>query len=300
VSSPIDIRPFRRGDREQLTALVNAHIEAVVPGWSVSVNAVLSQLEREPGEIVVDPWVTGRTTLVALRRERVVAAAHLLRYAADDRVGEAYRNAGEIRWLACLPGEAAAGDVLAGACVRELEGWGVARQCADGALPSPATYGVPACWPHVRGVLQRAGFVPGGHVEIIMAATVGDLPAAGPAPLPELGLDRTLGTAATRFTARLDGEVAGLVEVRTDMTNGGALSRLAGWGDLWELHVAERLRRRGIATWLVGQAADWLRLARVERVIAEARPEDADVVGFLRRLGWRELTRTERGWTRTP
>jgi hypothetical protein len=29
---PIEIRPFRRSDRDQVTALVNAHIEAVLPG----------------------------------------------------------------------------------------------------------------------------------------------------------------------------------------------------------------------------------------------------------------------------
>jgi hypothetical protein len=30
--SDIQVRPFRRNDREQLTRLVNAHAEAVVPG----------------------------------------------------------------------------------------------------------------------------------------------------------------------------------------------------------------------------------------------------------------------------
>lgn len=50
---------------------------------SVSVNAVMSQLERDPGEFKVDPWVIERATLVADQRERIVAAAHLLRYAAD-------------------------------------------------------------------------------------------------------------------------------------------------------------------------------------------------------------------------
>ena len=48
--SPIEIRPFRRGDRDQLTDLVNAHVEAVLPGVTVPPNAVLGQLEREPGE----------------------------------------------------------------------------------------------------------------------------------------------------------------------------------------------------------------------------------------------------------
>ena len=57
---PIEIRPFRRSDRDQVTALVNAHIEAVLPGVSVSANAVLSRLEREPGEYLVDPGVVAR------------------------------------------------------------------------------------------------------------------------------------------------------------------------------------------------------------------------------------------------
>ena len=35
--SSIHIRPFVRSDREQLTALVNAHIAAVIPGITVSV-----------------------------------------------------------------------------------------------------------------------------------------------------------------------------------------------------------------------------------------------------------------------
>ena len=53
--SDVQVRPFRRGDRDQLTRLVNAHAEAVVPGMSVSVNTVLGSLERQPGEFIVDP-----------------------------------------------------------------------------------------------------------------------------------------------------------------------------------------------------------------------------------------------------
>jgi hypothetical protein len=97
--SSIEVRPFRRGDREQLTKLVNAHVQAVVPGVSVSVNTVMSQLERAPGEFIVDPWVSDRVTLVADQRRRVVAAAHLLRYGAGNEVGEAYRGRGVATWL---------------------------------------------------------------------------------------------------------------------------------------------------------------------------------------------------------
>jgi len=35
------------------------------------------------------------------------------------------------------------------------------------------------------------------------------------------------------------------IEVDADMTSGGSLSRLAGWADVGNLHVAEGLRRRG-------------------------------------------------------
>ena len=119
--TPVRVRPFRRADRDQLTALVNAHAQAVVPSVVVSVSTVLSQLEAEPGEFIVDPWVDRRATLVAEQRGRVVAAAHLLRYRGDGDVGESYRDVGKIRWLLCWPPAPfwpdtdAAGDRLAAA-----------------------------------------------------------------------------------------------------------------------------------------------------------------------------------------
>src|SRR5512132_3147670 len=103
TAQPAVVRQFRRDDRQQLTDLVNAHVGAVVPGACLSVDTVTSQLQREPGEFIVDPWVTDRRTLVAEQRGRVVAAAHLLRYGAGPEVGDTYRDAGEIRWLLCWP-----------------------------------------------------------------------------------------------------------------------------------------------------------------------------------------------------
>lgn len=66
----VEIRPFTRADRDQLTELVNAHVGVLLPGVSVSVNTVLSQLEREPGEYVVDPWAVDRAMRVAVVRDR--------------------------------------------------------------------------------------------------------------------------------------------------------------------------------------------------------------------------------------
>jgi GNAT superfamily N-acetyltransferase len=190
----IEVRPFRRSDGEQLTKLVYAHVAAVVPGVSVSVNRVLAQLEREPEEFIVDPWVVERTTLVAERRSSGVAAAHLLRYGDDDSVGDSYRAAGDVRWF--------------------------------------------LAWPDAQ---YRRGAEEAG--DALLAASVAQL--------------------------------------------------------VGDLHVEESYRRRGIGSWLVARAADWLCLGRTDRLLAYASPEREACTRFLERLGFRELTRTERRWTRT-
>ena len=35
------------------------------------------------------------------------------------------------------------------------------------ALPAPAVYGVPAQWPHVRSLYERAGFTPDGATNVL-------------------------------------------------------------------------------------------------------------------------------------
>lgn len=294
-------RSFTRSDRDQLTALVNAHVQAVVPGVSISTNAVLSQLEREPNEYIVDPWVTERATLVADQRGRVSAAAHLVRYGVDAEVGESYRGAGEIRWLLCWPDDpnwpdaAAAGDAVAAAAVAWLTHSGARKIYADGALPAPGVYGLPEQWPHVQAILERAGFAPGERSEIVFLADVAAL-ASPDAPVTGLRVARTLGANGTRFTAHLDEAVIGYLEVDSRIGESGRLARQEGWADVGNLHVTEIYRRRGIAGWLLGQAAGWLRLGHIDRLLDYASPEDHDYIAFLRDAGFIELTRTNRGW----
>jgi GNAT superfamily N-acetyltransferase len=311
----IEVRPFRRSDREQLTGLVNAHAAAVVPGLGVSVSAVLSDLERQPGEAIVDPWVSERLTLVAEQRDRVAAAAHLLRYGTGERVGTASRGAGEIRWLLFWP-EAPAGnpywtdapeaaEELIAACLRQLEGWGVTSQSAEGELPVPGVYGVPEQWPHVRALYQRAGFSHTGHTEVVYLARVEDLPHPAGPPVAGLTVRRSVGTNGTRLSAVRAGEVIGYIEVEI-FESGERLSRRGGWADIGNLWVTEQHRRRGVATWLLGQAGDWLRLAQVSRLLDYAWLEGQDPAGqnyadsraFLADSPFTELTRTQRGWTR--
>jgi GNAT superfamily N-acetyltransferase len=297
------VRPFRRSDRDQLTTLVSAHVEAVLPGVTVSPNAVLAQLEREPGEYVVDPWVRSRETLVAELDGRVVAAAHLLHYDDGAHVGPGFRGAGEVRWLLHWPGQhpsqavtmSAAGDALAAAALDRLAD---ARGplLAGGALPAPGVYGVPDRWPHVAATLERAGFAPGPDIELVLLADVAALPRGCRAPDGWTCRTR-LGGHAVRHEAVRDGRVDGFVEIAADLTHGGTLSRLAGWADVWELHVEPEYRRRGIGRWLLGVAADRLRLARAERVLACGTPESEEHA-FLAAHGFVELTRTARWWRR--
>jgi GNAT superfamily N-acetyltransferase len=300
--SSVEVRPFRRSDRDQLTALVNAHVQAVVPGVSVSVNTVMSQLERDPHEFIVDPWVAERATLVAEQRGRVVAAAHLLRYGHSEEVGDSLRDAGEISWLvfwpqaSYWPDSAEAADNLIAACLAQLRRWEVSRWYADGALPAPGVYGVPEQWPHVRVLYQRAGFVHEGHTEVVLLARVDELPRPTHSPVAGLEVRRAVGVNGTRLSACLGEEVVGYVEVETNLGDGGRMAQLGGWADIGNLHVSEAYRRRGAASWLVGQTADWLRLARVERLLDYAWAEQEDCLALLGRLGFRELTRTARGW----
>ena len=299
-----EIRPFRRSDRDQVAALVNSHIAAVIPGMSVSINAVLSQFEREPGEAIVDPWVSERVTLVAEQRERIVAAAHLLRYADEERVGPSYRNAGEIRWFLYRPlapvdnpfwpDATAAAERLLAATLSQLATWGVERRYADGAVPAPGVYGVPEQWPHIQAAYRRAGFAWTGSTETVFLARIRELPGPAGPPLEGLTIERSVGLVGTRLSALNGGDIVGYIEVET-MT-----ATHHGWADIGNLHVAEPFRRRRVGTWLLGQAAEWLRLAGVERVLDYTSAGEEAYEAFLRASGFRVLTRTLRGWEWQP
>jgi GNAT superfamily N-acetyltransferase len=313
--STVEVRPFRRRDREQLTALVNAHAAAVVPGVGASVSTLLSHLERQPADAIVDPWVSERETLVAEQHDRVMAAAHLLRYYSDERAGRAYRGGGEIQWLLFWPVAPAgnpywpdatiAAETLIGACVRRLEEWGVTSQGAGGELPVPGVYGVPEQWPHIRALYERAGFAHTGHTEVVYLARVADLPHPAGPPIAGLAIRRSVGINGTRLSAVLGEEVIGYIEVEI-LEDGQRLPRHGGWADLGNLHVVAQHRRRGVGTWLAGQAAGWLQLAQVDRLLSYAWLEGRDPAGqdyadyraFLAASGFGELTRTRRGWTR--
>jgi GNAT superfamily N-acetyltransferase len=314
--SAIEVRPFRRSDRDQLTQLVNSHAAAVIPGMGASVSAVLSALEREPGEFIEDPWVSERVTLVAEQASRVAAAAHLHRHFPDERAGLAARDVGEIHWLLfwpevpagnpCWPEAEPAAEALMAGCIRQLETWNVSRQQAGGELPVRGVYGVPEQWPHVSALYERAGFTHVGHTEIVYFARVEELRRHTEVPISGLSVRRTVGMNGTRLSATLGGDIIGFIEVEV-FDEGERLSRTGGWADVGNLHVTEAYRRRGVGTWPLSQAADWLRAANVDRLLDYAWLDGTDPTGqdyaddraFLTASGFSELTRTKRGWART-
>ena len=301
---PVHVRPFHRNDRDQVTALVNAHVAAVLPGATLSVQQVLSQLEREPREYIVDPWVVDRVTLVAEQRGRVVAAAHLLRY--GDPTRSAPRTGTWARFAGCCTGpRPVSGRTrrprVRSSCARASGSWSVGGSAS--ATPTPpcpcrAVYGVPEQWPHVTELYRAAGFTD-PRVETVFLADVADLPSAAAAP-PGVTLRRLLGANGTRFAAVRGTDVIGYLEVDTTLDPGSRLSRLGQWADVGNMHVAPG-EDPGLHAWLLGQAADWLRLAGVTRLLDYANPETPpSYVEVLLAHGFHELTRVARGWRLAP
>jgi GNAT superfamily N-acetyltransferase len=187
---------------------------------------------------------------------------------------------------------------LVNAHVRAVHPWNVSRRYADGSLPAPGVYGVPEQWPHIRALYERAGFVHQGHTEVLMLAVVDELPPPGPPPFEGLRARRALGVNGTRLSACLGDEEIGYIEVDTGLAEAGRLVRLGGWADVGNLNAD--YRRRGVATWLMGQAAGWLRLGRIDRLLGYAMAEEEGGLAFLHRVGFREVTRTSRDWIHPP
>jgi len=104
---------------------------------------------------------------------------------------------------------------------------------------------------------------------------------------------RTVGRFGARFSALLGERELGGCECAVDLDRGGTLPALRGWAELSEVHVAEGWRNRGVGSWLVGTAADWLGLCGRDRVVLVVDEDDerAGAGPFYRRFGWGVLAR---------
>ncbi|HEX3087847.1 MAG TPA: GNAT family N-acetyltransferase [Ilumatobacteraceae bacterium] len=298
-----EIRPFLRQDREQLTYLVNAHVKAVIPGCSVPVATLLSQMERDPGEYIVDPWVIERETWVAIEEDRLVAAVHLHRYGGDAAVGPALRDAAAINWLVCWPANLDAGSDLMRHAVQRLDRWRPRITVVDMSLPAPLVYGIHDAWPHLDMLVREAGFSDAdGRTELQFVIALDALAAPGEPPIDGLTLRRRLHEFGAAFAAMLNGREVGLLEVDDDFTRHGSMLRNDGWADISNVGVVEESRGVGVASWLLRHAAAWLRMGGSRNLVSYLGDDEVEspLHAWHVANGFTELNRTRRGWTRTP
>jgi hypothetical protein len=256
---------------DQLAALLSAHAAAALPGAAVSPATVAACMERDPGDFVLDPWVAERETLVAIVRDRVVAAGQLRLFADEPRVGDDYRGAAELQWFCFWPSDReAAGALLDRAIERARE---ASRFYLAGDLPAVLVYGIPDAWPHVEELARERGFADaGGRTEVLLVARLDALPG------PE-GLGARRGVSWSGDALLIAGET------RIEVAAEGRLGQLWGpFGD-GEPGVARQL-------WL--EAFEWLRLAGCDRVVAALEEGETEIAEAL---GLRPVTRLRRGWT---
>jgi GNAT superfamily N-acetyltransferase len=252
---------------------------------------------------VIGPWVAERQTLCAIQRDRVVGAAHLLRYGTEEPVGESYHGAVDLAWFIFYPGETDAAQALLDACHHQMDEWSATRRFAwDSGLSVPVCGGIADVWPHLREVLVSAGYRPStDHREAAFGGTLHQTPAPGISPVEGMTIRRIVrGDSGVGYSAFIDGQEVGYCQFTADLTEGGTRPALRGWAELTELQVSEAWRRRGIATWLMSHMVDWLRLAGCDRIVFSVTAEDeAAAAGpFYRSLVWDAITRFEHGWER--
>lgn len=283
---------------EQVQYLVNSHLGAIIPGWALPLEYIACCVKRNPGEFVTDPWVRERKSLVALKDSRVCAAVHLLKYGDDSPA----KGSGAIDWFVSWPKESGAGAALLSAAVEQLDAWEIQESIIGASLPVPVLAGVPDSWSHLVDLFKGAGYTPRhDQDEAIFGGTLDSVSPPEEAPIRGLTIERKMGEFGTCFTACLDNTAVCCCECYTDLDQGGRLPALAHWAELSEVETDEEWRNRGVGTWVIRHAVQWLVMAGKTRcAFSVAIDDEKNGAGrFYRRFGWSPFVRLKRGWTRT-
>ena len=292
----VQIAPLDRSHLSQVMKLVNSHLITVIPGWSLTPDYFWERLKSNPSEEITDPWVVERKSIVGIVRDRVCAAAHLLRYGDDTR----WKGVGEIDWILFWPGEREVGEAVLTECRRQMNAWQVLDERILGPLPVHACVGIPDVWPHIAGLIERFGYSSDEDVdESVYGGTLNGISAPGETPIRGVTIHRDVGKFGTRFVARWKGRDVAHCECISDLTEGGQLPSLAGWAELSEVETSESMRNQGVGSWVVRHAVEWLRLAKCDRIVLSVAREDEEAGAgrFYNRFGWMPLVR-QKHWGR--
>lgn len=294
------IEPYQTAHLPYLKSLINNHFGAVVPGWSLSSEYIERFLYRNPGQGMIDPWVIERKTLCVVERQRLIAAAHLLRYGTDENMSQDYKNAGDIAWLLAWPDRGDAAKDLLKACHDQMHDWGVREVMIwDSCLPFPAIAGIPHVWPHLLRLFNEGGYeVVPERAEAIYGGRLDAIPLPGEPPAMGITVERVFHNLGTAFVASVNGQHLGHCICIADLGRGDDRPALQMWAELSDMFVEEEWRSRGVGTWLVRHAVEWMRLAGCERIIFSVLPEDEKrgAGRFYQRFGWQPLTHIHTAW----
>lgn len=207
-----------------------------------------------------------------------------------------------MNWLVCWPANLDTGHELMHVAVERLDEWAPTSTHLEISLPAPLACGIHDAWPHLATLARDAGFSDvDGRTEVQCVVDI-ELIELHAIPIEGLVLRRRLHVFGAAFTAMLGDREIGLLEIDDDFTRHGTMLRNDGWADISNVHVAEEFRRRGVATWLLGHAAAWLRLGGSRNLISYLSEDELGSAAHEWSLanGFVELNRTGRGWTRVP
>jgi hypothetical protein len=144
-----------------LQRLANVHLSATVPGWTLPADYLARHQRCDDTETITEPWVTERSTLLAVDRGQLLVAGRLVRYGDGPEVSGYYRDGGAISWLVARPDRLDAAAALLNAAEEQFATWNVSRIYGwDTGLPVYALWGIPDSWPHIADAQSAAGYQP--------------------------------------------------------------------------------------------------------------------------------------------
>ncbi len=151
--------------------------------------------------------------------------------------------------------------------------------------------------PHLRDLLNQAGFGEPARREFVLTACCEDL--LGTAD-DGASIVRTVGTLGTRFTLLVDEQVRGYIEVCQPSTELTRSSLTAPWADVGNLVLTDGADPAAVIPALLSTAARWLLLGGVTRLIDywAADVDPSEYLTELQRAGFQTLVRNDRGFRR--